>query len=185
LPMVPEPMMEMFFILCLACGKLTFVNFMQKSRITNLSTRFLSLYKNTMLAFLLAALGSLGYMITDKPSSLIMFGIWAYGIWNFIRVNRKVFHVEFDDEFLYLIRKESDILIPLENIKDVELRTLGGLYEKKLYHPEVVGDLIYYKPSLLYPFNFKSKDRIADVLREKIEEAKRKPREYQKNALMS
>jgi hypothetical protein len=100
-------------------------------------------------------------------------------------MNRKVFHVEFDDEFLYLIRKEADVLIPLQNIKDIELKTMGGLYQIKLHHPEAVGDLIYYKPSLLYPFNFKSKDRIADILRHKVELAKRKPDVFQKNALMS
>lgn len=100
-------------------------------------------------------------------------------------MSRKVFQVEFDDEFLYLLRKDADILIPLQNIKHVDLKTLGGLYEIKLFHPEIVGDLIYYKPSLLYPFNFRSKDKIADVLRGKIEEAKRKPQVVQKNALMS
>jgi hypothetical protein len=100
-------------------------------------------------------------------------------------MNRKVFHVEFDDEFLYLIRKEADVLIPLQNIKDIELKTMGGVYQIKLHHPEAVGDLIYYKPSLLYPFNFKSKDRIADVLRHKVELAKHKPDVFQKNALMS
>jgi hypothetical protein len=103
----------------------------------------------------------------------------------YIRINRKVFHVEFDDEFLYLIQKEADVLIPLQNIKDIELKTIGGLYQIELYSPEIVGDVIYYKPSLLYPFNFKAKDAIANKLRANIEKAKRRPTEYEKNALMS
>jgi hypothetical protein len=158
---------------------------MQKSRITNLSTRFLRLYKNTVLVVLLAAMGFFVYRLFQQPLSIFMCAAWSWVIWNYIKINRKVFHVEFDDEFLYLIRRDSDILIPLENIKSVDLKTMGGLYEVKLYHPEVVGDLIYYKPSLLYPLNYKSKDLIADVLREKIEIAKKRPIEFQKNALLS
>ena len=158
---------------------------MQKSRITNLSTRFLWVYKEGVLAALIGVL--LWFIIRSfyRPSDLLLIAPYTYLIYSYIRINRKVFHVEFDDEFLYLIRKESDVLIPLQNIKDVTLKTMGGLYEIQLYHPEAVGDKIFYKPSLLYPFNFKSKDRIADILRDKIEAAKKRPDVIQKNALMS
>lgn len=111
--------------------------------------------------------------------------LYIYFLYQYFKINKKVFHVEFDDEFLCLIRKDAGILIPLQNIIAVELKTMGGLYEIKLYHPEIVGDLIYYKLSLLYPFNFKSKDKIADTLREKIELAKQNPFVFQKNALTS
>lgn len=158
---------------------------MKKSRITNLSTRYLLVYKNTVLTVLICAMTFFAYRVIESPFSIIMAAAWGWLIWNYIKINRKVFHVEFDDEFLYLIQKEADILIPLQNIKGVELKTMGGLYEIKLFHPEIVGDLIYYKPSLLYPFNFIAKDKIADILREKIAIAKRRPQEFQKNALMS
>jgi hypothetical protein len=158
---------------------------MQKSRITNLSTRYLALYKNGVLGLLLAALAGFIYMTALRPSSFLTSAIWCWIIWKYIQINRKVFQVEFDDEFLYLIQKQADILIPLQNIKDVQLKTMGGLYEIKLYSPEIVGDLIYYKPSLLYPFNFKAKDAIADKLRSNIEKAKRKREALPTNALMS
>ena len=158
---------------------------MGKSRITNLSTRFLGLYKNVSLLLLLSILGYHVYRVVQNPSLLPLAAIWAWVIWKFIKINRHVFHVEFDVEFLYLMRKEADILIPLQNIQSVELKTMGGLYEIKLYSPERVGDLIYYKPSLLYPFNFKSKDAIANQLRDNIKNAKTKPEVFQRNALMS
>jgi DNA-binding protein YbaB len=111
--------------------------------------------------------------------------MWGHLIWIWISVNRKVFHVEFDDEFIYVIQKKQDILIPLENIKDVEIVSLGGVYKVTLYSKDQLGDLIYFKPSLLYPFNFKAKDELVDVLRHAIDEAKKKIRVYQKNALYS
>ena len=158
---------------------------MQKSRITNLSTRYLALYKSSVLAILLALAGWFVLETIRRPSFILMSAVYGYLIYRYFLINRKVFHVEFDDEFLYLIQKEADILIPLQNIKDVELKTVGGLYEIKLYSPEIVGDLIYYKPSLLYPFNFKAKDAIANILRDNIEKAKRKIEVLPKNALMS
>jgi hypothetical protein len=159
---------------------------MQKSRITNLSTRYLMLYKNGVLVIMIGVIALFLYRaLFVRLSSLGISLIWSYIIYKYIQINRKVFHVEFDDEFLYLIQKEADILIPLQNIKDVQLKTMGGLYEIKLYSPEIVGDLIYYKPSLLYPFNFKAKDAIANVLRSKIEKAKRKREVLPSNALMS
>jgi hypothetical protein len=159
---------------------------MQKSRITNLSTRYLMLYKNGVLLLMIGVIALFLYRaLFVRLSSLGISLIWSYIIFKYIQINRKVFHVEFDDEFLYLIQREADILIPLQNIKDVQLKTMGGLYEIKLYSPEIVGDLIYYKPSLLYPFNFKAKDAIADVLRSKIEKAKRKREVLPANAQMS
>jgi hypothetical protein len=110
---------------------------------------------------------------------------WLNVVWIWLSVNSKVFHVEFDDEFLYVIQKNQDMLIPLENIKDVEIVSLGGVYKITLYAKDQLGDLIYFKPSLLYPFNFKSKDKLVDVLRHNIDEAKKKLRVYQKNALYS
>lgn len=158
---------------------------MQKSRITNLSTRYLGLYMNGVLVLLVGALGGFVYETAFRITSFLTSAFWCWIIWKYIQMNRKVYHVEFDDEFLYLIQKQADILIPLQNIKDVQLKTMGGLYEIKLYSPEIVGDLIYYKPSLLYPFNFKAKDAIANKLRYNIEKAKRRREALPINALMS
>jgi hypothetical protein len=166
-------------------AKVSDLSSMGKSRITNLSTRYLTLYKNGVLVLLLATLGVFVYMAFFGDSSFLLSALWSWIIWKYIQMNRKVFHVEFDDEFLYLIQQDADILIPLQNIKAVELKTMGGLYEIKLYSPEIIGDLIYYKPSLLYPFNFKSKDAVADQLRENIERAKRRREALSTNALMS
>jgi hypothetical protein len=55
-------------------------------------------------------------------NSLFTTGYWSFFIYLWIRINRNVHQVEFDDEFLYVIQKGQDILIPLENIKEVEIK---------------------------------------------------------------
>ena len=49
-------------------------------------------------------------------------------------------------------------MIPLENIKEVDIKSLGGVYEVELFNAEQLGKKFYFKPSLLYPFNLKKKD---------------------------
>jgi hypothetical protein len=162
-----------------------------KSRIKNLSTRFFNFYKyGTAVVIAIFIIGFIvfeyySYAEDGSVTHFIMPLTYGHLIWIWIGVNRKVFHVEFDAEFLYVLQKNQDILIPLENIKDVEIVSLGGVYKVTLYAKDQLGDLIYFKPSLLYPFNFKAKDALADVLRRNIAEAKKKVRVYPNNALYS
>lgn len=161
-------------------------------RISSLSTRYLGFYKNSVLVILI---GFVGFLVFAGVSSFLESGryfntittigytlFFAYG---WIRINRNVHRVEFDDEFLYVLQKGQDILIPLENIKEVEIKSLGGVYEVELYNPEQLGKKFYFKPSLLYPFNFKKKDALVDILRRNINKALRKKQHFQTNALHS
>ena len=97
----------------------------------------------------------------------------------------KFHEVYFDDEFLYVYKKQQDYLIPLENIESVEIESLGGVYKVNLYQAEQLGKELYFKTSLIYPFNYKSKDALVNVFRSKIENAKIRKREFPRNALMS
>jgi len=76
-------------------------------------------------------------------------------------------------------------MIPLENIKDVNLKSIAGTYEVTLYSPEQVGDKFYFKISLLYPLNHKSKEALIDRFWAAIERAKSKKQDVQRNALLS
>ncbi len=93
--------------------------------------------------------------------------------------------VAFNEEYLFVFRKDQDYVIPLENIESIEIGTLGGVYKVNLYYPEQLGDHFYFKTSLLYPLNYRSKDNLVNIFRAKIEAAKRKKRSYQGNTLMS
>jgi hypothetical protein len=165
----------------------------KSQRIKSLSTRYLGFYKNGVLILLVGFSGFLIVMevlSSLKQGSFRIFdwyitGYVSFIIYLWIKMNRNVHRVEFDDEFLYVILKGQDILIPLENIKDVDIKTLGGVYEVELYQAEQLGKKFYFKPSLLYPFNFKKKDALVNVLRSNINKAYQKKQVWQKNALHS
>lgn len=88
-----------------------------KSRVRNLSTRYLSLYRHgiALIIFGLAA-SFLWSAILEFASgdylSFVMPAYWGYFLYLWYRVNKRVFHVEFDDEFLYVRLKASDLIIP-------------------------------------------------------------------------
>ncbi|MBL7871795.1 MAG: hypothetical protein JNM78_09310 [Cyclobacteriaceae bacterium] len=164
----------------------------QNKRIHSLSTRYLGFYKNSVLILLI---GFVGFLVFAGVGSFLesgryfntitTIGYTAFFIFGWIRINRNVHRVEFDEEFLYVLQKGQDILIPLENIKEVEIKSLGGVYEVELFTPEQLGKKFYFKPSLLYPFNFKKKDSLVDILRSNINKAVRKKQHFQANALHS
>jgi hypothetical protein len=163
----------------------------EKSRIRNLSTRYLSFYKYGLMVIILVVCAGIAYYYRENLfergsfSSWYLPLYWAYLFYLWLRVNKKVFHVEFDHEFMYVRQKEQDLLIPLENIKDVNLASIEGVYKVDLYAKELFGDTFYFKPSLLYPFNHKKKEALVDVLWANIEKAKSKKQYFQRNALHS
>ena len=164
----------------------------KNQRVKSLSTRYLGFYKNSVLVlalgfislFLFTALQAFleGKHYFSSVFNALYFGLLSYG---WIRINRNVHRVEFDEEFLYVILRGQDLLIPLENIKDVDIKTIGGVYEVELYNAEQLGDKFYFKPSLLYPFNFKKKDALVNVLRKNINKAQSRKQHFQANALYS
>jgi hypothetical protein len=97
----------------------------------------------------------------------------------------KIEHVEFDKSFLYVVKRKIDYIIPLENIESVEIVSLGGVYKVNLYRAEQLGKEFYFKPSLLYPLNYKTKDLLVNHLRRNIDLAKQKKTTLPMNALMS
>ncbi|MBS1553387.1 MAG: hypothetical protein JSU09_00555 [Bacteroidetes bacterium] len=159
-------------------------------RIKNLSTRYLRFYKFGVAFGILAMVVALviheirrqykgGHTMIFLPLS---YGYFIYLWW---QANKRVYHTEFDEEYVYVQQQGHDVLIPLENIKDVNLISVGGVYKVDLYSPETFGDKFYFKPSLLYPFNHKKKEAIVDVLWANIEKAKKRKQVLQRNALMS
>jgi len=162
-----------------------------KSRIRNLTTRYLELYRYGFIFIVSLFVGYLvyksiqGFRGTGNFSVVFTVATWGYIVYAWLKAHANVYRVEFDDDYLYIIRKSQDILIPLENIKDVELKTLGGMWRVDLYYTDVIGNHFYFKPSLLYPLNAKSKDELVNVLWRKIEGAKSRKHEFQRNMLQS
>ncbi len=163
----------------------------EKSRVRNLSTRYLEFYRYGVVVIATCLLGAIiyGSIKTNRDgfSFLALYFplFWTFLIYKWIDAHLKVFKVEFDDEYLYIIKRNQDIMIPLENIKDIEMKSLGGMWRVDLLYADVIGDHFYFKPSLLYPLNYKVKDELVNLLWKKIEIAKRKPRDMPTNALTS
>jgi len=160
-------------------------------RIKQLSTRYLTFYRvfgiSILTALLLLVIGYAIIRIRSGADTAPFFAaiIYMWAMYKLIIFIYRTHNVEFDDEYLYILRKHADLIIPLENIKNVEIVSLGGLFKVILYETEQVGKEFYFKPSLLYPLNYKHKDKLVNLLRAKIEAAKRKKRSYQANTLMS
>jgi len=164
---------------------------MKKSRIRNLSTRYLELYRYGSLLIATVFIAAIIYFTVDDFSSTDLFRIlyfasfWGIVIYKWLQAHVKVFKVEFDDDFIYIIKRNQDIMIPLENIKNIEMKSLGGMWRVDLLYTDVIGDHFYFKPSLLYPLNYKTKDELVNLLWQKIEIAKTKKPYFPVNALQS
>jgi hypothetical protein len=152
-----------------------------------LSSRFSGPYRWVLYIVYSGAIGVIVYSTFGRGwfytiSQSVLYG-WIFFL--LIRMTVKFQEVYFDDEFLYVSKKQQDYLIPLENIESVEIESLGGIYKVNLYQAEQLGKELYFKTSLIYPFNYKSKDALVNVFRSKIDHAKIRKREFPRNALMS
>lgn len=164
----------------------------EKNRVRNLSTRWLFPFKVvvfTVYTLLCAAIAysflSDAHNIVDWILGMGMAGIYFYFFIRLMKITAKLYVIEFDEQFLYVILKDQDMVIPLENIEFVEVLTLGGVYKIKLYHAEQLGDTLYFKLSLWYPLNYRIKDAYVNLLRKTIEKAKARKQEYHSNRLRS
>lgn len=163
----------------------------QKTRVRNLSTRWLTQFKIVFMVFYVGFFLVMCYYFFFSrrggfsPTGIIMAGPYGWSIYLLFRLTKKLNRVEFDDEFLYVIRKNQDLIIPLENIESVEIATIGGVYKVNLYHADQLGKEFYFKQSLWYPFNYKCCDDLVNVLRSYIGQAKNRIRTMPTNALHS
>lgn len=164
----------------------------EKNRIRNLSTRWLvpfkvvvfGVYTGFCFMILLAMVHDRNNWI-DWVYGLGMAAFYIHFFFRLMKVTAKLFRVEFDNDFLYVLQRHQDTIIPLENIESVEISTLGGVYKVNLYHPEQLGDHFYFKLSLWYPLNYQSRDNLVNALRKNIDRAKTRKQEFPGNALHS
>ena len=164
----------------------------EKNRVRNLSTRWLAPFKVVVFAIYMAlCIGILyayvqsGNNILDWTLGLANAGFFVYFFYRLMKMTSKLYRIEFDNDFLYVLFKNQDMVIPLENIESVEISTIGGVYKVNLYNAEQLGDHFYFKMSLFYPLNYQAKDELVNVLRRNIDRAKGRKSELIRNALHS
>jgi hypothetical protein len=164
----------------------------EKNRIRNLSTHWLVPFKVVVFAVYTGLCTAVLFSYLHESRGFFSWtlglanaGIFIYFFFRLMKMTTKLHRVEFDNDFLYVLLKSQDIMIPLENIESVEISTIGGVYKVNLYNAEQLGDHFYFKMSLFYPLNYQSKDALVNVLRRNIDLAKLKKQEFQRNALHS
>jgi hypothetical protein len=85
-------------------------------------------------------------------------------------------NISYDESALYYGKEGFEVQILFEEIKDIEIKTLTGIYIIKLHNPALDGKGIAFEMSLWYPLNFKTQDAKVNRLRDKIDDHKRKLR---------
>lgn len=85
----------------------------------------------------------------------------------------KIKNISYDESSVYYDKKGFEVQIPFEDIRDIEIKTISGIYKINLYMPNQDGKSIMFKTSLWYPFNFRRQDEKVNELRDRIDRYKR------------
>lgn len=85
----------------------------------------------------------------------------------------KIKNISYDDSSVFYDKNGFEVQIPFEDIKDIEIKTISGIYTINLYTPSQDGKSIMFKTSLWYPLNFKKQDEKVNELRDRIDRYKR------------
>lgn len=89
------------------------------------------------------------------------------------RRGRKLSKLAYDHENLCLAEGTQEEIIPLWQVKQVELTTLNGGYRIDFHPGACQHDYLLFLPSFWYPLNFKKQDAKIERFRESIYQAKR------------
>lgn len=110
----------------------------------------------------------------NEYNLLIIVPVYVMLAYQTIPAVLKIKNVSYDDSSIYYDRKGYEVQIPFEDIQDIVLKTISGIYKIKLFDASQDGSIIMFKTSLWYPFNFGRKDEKVNELREKIDQYKNK-----------
>lgn len=160
-------------------------------RTTIVSTSKLKIYKLTTLtlvsAITLAVLifAILSIVRNDEYYQLLMVPLYIMLAYKAIPAVIKIKNVSYDDSSVYYDKNGYEVQIPFEDIRDIEIKTISGIYIINLYRPSQDGNTIMFKTSLWYPFNFKREDGKVNELRDKIDRYKRQLGVQQQESLSS
>ncbi len=145
-------------------------------RTTIVSTSKLKTTKVLGIGLIIAfiCLVTLPAMYTGQSFTGIFYlAFWGYFAYKAISMILKLKNISYDDSSVYYEKKGFEVQIPFEEIRDIEIKTVTGIYNINLYRPSQDGKKVPFKMSLWYPLNFKAQDEKVDVLRDKIDRHKR------------
>ena len=147
---------------------------------TIVSTSKLQTHKISSISIILVLyLALIGAFVTNlirrsrifESSGLI--ALWSYIALKAVQISLKLKTISYDDSSVYYEKDGFEVQIPFEEIRDIEIKTLTGVYVINLFRPAQDGVRILFKMSNWYPLNYKKQDEIVNRLRDKIERYKR------------
>lgn len=148
-------------------------------RTTTVSTSKLRTYKIIMTSILgvcilvLSALTINDWFVNHRYIMGTLYLVYAVVCGKLIKRAWDVKNVSYDDSAVYYDRNGYEVQVPFEDIRDIELRTLDGVYRINLFRAAQDGKAILFKTSLWYPFNAGKQDEMVRVLRSKVDKYKR------------
>ena len=135
----------------------------EKPRIKNWLTRYLMPFKVFVWSLPIAFSLVLFYRVyRDGFRATIWPLAWVFLLYRAYLINKKLYHVEFDEDFLYVVRRDADLLVPLENIKDINLISMLGHWEIIFYNAEQLVDKNLFQAFAFISVQFKNKRRISE-----------------------
>ncbi len=106
--------------------------------------------------------------------SILYFGIGIkYWFPSLISSIKQMKDLSYDDENLYIIENSVEEQIPFNEIKEVEIVSLNGIYRFHFFDKSLHGGAVSCKTSMWYPFNFIKVDKELNRVRGLIWKAQR------------
>lgn len=135
-------------------------------RTQTISIKHLNLYKKAILGFYIGGLSLVSFLLAYRAIDTATFSIITLQplililiLWNWFKVIYSVKSIEYDSKAFYVKISDYEEIIPFENVVSVKLIALSGIYKIVLRQESQSGKEIYFKPSLLYPLDYKKTDK--------------------------
>jgi hypothetical protein len=126
-----------------------------------------------MLFFLMTGTTIMKLLNGQTISGILIIIVWAVILYKAIKLVWSLKNISYDDSSVYYEKAGFEVQIPFEEIRDIEIKTLTGIYTINLHTTSQDGEKISFKTSMWYPLNFKKKDAEVNELRDKIDRYKR------------
>lgn len=110
-----------------------------------------------------------GFLFGRMPM-VVVYGIIFYKV---VKHIKQLKYLEYDDSNLYVKHHDYEVQIPYEQIKEVSIVSIDGLYKFVFYKANQFGEFVLCKPSLWYPFNYPRIDDELNRIRAMIDKRKR------------
>lgn len=127
-------------------------------RTKTLTTYTIKIYKSIVLILVACIMMFLLLRSTNRFTSFLFVVQYAYLFYFVLRGVLGIKYVEYDNANLYVNHNDYQVQVPFEEVKEVKLMSVDGVYKFILYKKGQLGKEILCKPSIWYPFNYSKVD---------------------------